>query len=211
MSKFIKFTPLWRGKKNRGFSLLETLVAISIFTVSLLGIMSVLATSISDTTYAKQKMVATYLAQEGIEYIRNMRDTFVLYDTTPPPPSPAQHGWDAFNDNLLSNSCRRDKNPNGCWFGDLPDTAYAYPSQPMTLIPLSFCNDSICSAHPLLYHASTGKYDYVSSGVASGFTRQIKAEVVSSDETKITSAVYWKQGSGNYNVTFSENLFNWIQ
>ncbi len=84
MQKFFK-------QKNKAFTLIETLVAISIFTMSILGLMSVLASSISNTNYAKQKMAATYLAQEGIEYARNMRDTNVLSDTTS-----TQHGWETF-------------------------------------------------------------------------------------------------------------------
>lgn len=70
---------LKRSFCRRGFTLVETLVAISIFTVSLIGIMSVLASGISDTNYAKQKMIAGYLAQEGIECIRNTRDNYILY------------------------------------------------------------------------------------------------------------------------------------
>ncbi|MFA6520567.1 MAG: prepilin-type N-terminal cleavage/methylation domain-containing protein [Candidatus Paceibacterota bacterium] len=67
------------SKKNKGgFTLVETLVAISIFTVSILGLMSILSSGISSTTYAKNKMIAGYLAQEGIEYVRNMRDTAAL-------------------------------------------------------------------------------------------------------------------------------------
>src|SRR3989344_4652981 len=62
-----------------GFTLVEMLVAISIFTVALVGIMFILGSGIADTNYAKRKMVATYLAQEGIEYIRNMRDSYTLY------------------------------------------------------------------------------------------------------------------------------------
>ena len=77
-------------QKNKAFTLLETLVAISIFTVSILGIMSVLASGISNANYAKQKMTASYLAQEGIEYIRNMRDTNVLYSVN--------GGWNGFRD-----------------------------------------------------------------------------------------------------------------
>lgn len=64
---------------NKGFTLVETLVAISIFTLSMVAVLSVLVTSISNTSYAKRKMVASYLAQEGIEYVRNMRDNYVLY------------------------------------------------------------------------------------------------------------------------------------
>ncbi|MFA6353356.1 MAG: prepilin-type N-terminal cleavage/methylation domain-containing protein [Candidatus Paceibacterota bacterium] len=66
------------NKLNKGFTLVETLVAISIFTMSILGLMSILASSISDINYAKQKIAASYLAQEGIEYVRNLRDTAII-------------------------------------------------------------------------------------------------------------------------------------
>ena len=84
MSKFLK-------QKNNGFTLVETLVAISIFSMSILGLLSILSGGISNTGYAKQKIIAGYLAQEGIEYVRNMRDTSMLYNAIDP-----QHGWDAF-------------------------------------------------------------------------------------------------------------------
>ncbi len=77
--------------KKSGFTLVETLVSISIFTMSILGLMSILASSISNTSYVKQKITAEYLAQEGIEYVRNLRDNAVLYDV-----GGAQAGWDVF-------------------------------------------------------------------------------------------------------------------
>ncbi|MEJ0001975.1 MAG: prepilin-type N-terminal cleavage/methylation domain-containing protein [bacterium] len=69
-------------RENGGFTLVETLVAISIFTLSVLIMLSVLSKGISDTAYAKKKLIASYLAQEGIEYMRNMRDTYMLYSAT---------------------------------------------------------------------------------------------------------------------------------
>ncbi|MEK7106542.1 MAG: type II secretion system protein, partial [Patescibacteria group bacterium] len=72
------------NKKNTGFTLVETLVSLSIFSVSVILFMSVLGSGITDTNYAKQKIVAGYLAQEGIEYMRNMRDNNVLYDPMGP-------------------------------------------------------------------------------------------------------------------------------
>ncbi|MCX5711452.1 MAG: prepilin-type N-terminal cleavage/methylation domain-containing protein, partial [Candidatus Omnitrophica bacterium] len=80
-----------KNELNKAFTLVETLVAISIFSASILGLLAILSQGISDTGYAKKKMTADYLAQEGIEYLRNMRDTFVLYNATD-----SQHGWDAF-------------------------------------------------------------------------------------------------------------------
>jgi len=98
------------NKLNKGFTLVETLVALSIFTVSLLGIMSILASSIFKHDLCKQKITASYLAQEGVEYVRNMRDTNVLYDTTPP--NPHRHGWDSFKTEV--STC--DSEANACKF-----------------------------------------------------------------------------------------------
>jgi prepilin-type N-terminal cleavage/methylation domain-containing protein len=72
MIKFLK-------QKNKGFTLVETLISISIFSVSIVSLMSILGSGLSNTGYAKQKMTAGYLAQEGIEILRNKRDNYVLY------------------------------------------------------------------------------------------------------------------------------------
>ena len=54
MMKFFKFISPWRDKKIRAFTLVETLVAISIFSISVVAVMSVLASGISYTNYAKK-------------------------------------------------------------------------------------------------------------------------------------------------------------
>jgi Tfp pilus assembly protein PilV len=141
MSKFLK-------QKNMGFTLVETLVSISIFSMAILGLLSILASGITNTTYAKQKMAADYLAQEGIECIRNTRDNYVLYqDST--------HDWSKF-------------------------------------VALNV-NNITCPS------------------VDASFVRVLGKTSVNLDEVKISSNVSWKQGSANYNITFSEDLFNWIQ
>src|SRR3989344_5952752 len=66
-------------KFKEGFTLVESLVAISIFSIAVVTLLLSLGQGLSDTGYAKKKMTAEYFAQEGIEYIRNMRDTYVLY------------------------------------------------------------------------------------------------------------------------------------
>jgi type II secretory pathway pseudopilin PulG len=185
-------------RTNKGFTLVETLVAISIFSMSILGLLSILASGISDTSYAKQKMAAGYLAEEGIEYMRNMRDTFVLYDATD-----SQTGWSSFSSKLISAGCLAG---TGCYFND-QNLNYTNHSQPMAGIAVSACGSS-CPA--LLYDSTTGKYGYA-SGVSSGFIRKIQMSQISADEIKIISTVYWTQGSGAYNVSFSDNLFNWVQ
>ena len=191
MRKFLR-------KKNKAFTLVETLVAISIFSVSILGLLSILASGIANTSYAKQKMTASYLAQEGVEYIRNMRDTFVLYDATD-----AQTGWNSFKSKLSSAGCQAN---NGCYF-DNQNLNYSNPSQPMAGIILTACG---ASCPDLSYDSTTGKYGYA-IGVDSGFTRRIQMTSMSSDEIKVSSTVSWTQPSGSFNITFSEDLFNWVE
>ena len=189
------------NKLNRGFTLVETLVAISIFTLSILALMVVLSHGISSTNYAKTKIIASYLSQEGIEYMRNMRDTFVLYD-----PTDSQAGWSAFNTKLTNGSC---ETSNGCYFDDR-NVSFSDTSTPITDLLLTACSSSLCSNGALRYEPTTGKYGYV-SGVNSGFTRKIKITQVSGNETKIASTVYWTQGSGAYSITLSESLYNWVE
>lgn len=194
MKKFFK----QKNKNNNGFTLIETLVAVSIFTMSILALLVVLSQGISNTNYAKTKIIASYLAQEGIEYIRNMRDTFMLYDATD-----SQTGWNSFNTKLLNSSCQAS---SGCYFDD-QNLNYENPAQPMAGIAVGPCG---ASCPPLLYNEITGKYGYT-TGVDSGFTRKIKITVISSNEMKVFATLYWTQGSGNYNIVFSESLFNWIE
>ena len=141
--------------KSRGFTLVETLAAIAIFTASILAVMAVLANSISDTNYAKKKITAAYLAQEGIEYVRNMRDSYILgaYGGT----------WVSFKDANINDLETNNPSPS------IDDANF---SRLITKTPVPENPDN---------------------------------------EVKIISTVSWTQGSGTYNITFSENLFNWIE
>src|SRR3989344_2187774 len=170
-----------KKNSNKGFTLVETLVAISIFTVSILALLSILTQGISNVNYAKKKIIASYLAQEGIEYIRNMRDTFALFDSID-----SQHGWDLFNAKLAGASCQAS---NGCYFGDLNAGDFANSNQPMAGIAVTICG---ASCPPLLYDETTGKYGYV-AGLNSGFIRQIRTQTNNTNETKIFSTVSWMQ------------------
>lgn len=65
---------------NKGFTMVEALVAVAIFSFSLTAIIFVSGRSISDVNISKNRLAATYLGQEGIEMIRNFRDTNVITD-----------------------------------------------------------------------------------------------------------------------------------
>ena len=80
-----------------GFSLVETLVAVTLLLIAVAGVMNMAQGGLQLAVAARDQMVATYLAQEATEYIRNIRDSNHL----------AEDAWDkGFSD--CSNACRLD-------------------------------------------------------------------------------------------------------
>ncbi len=61
-------------KANRGFSLLESLVAIFVLTLASLGPLTLASYAIRTASLSQNRITAFYLAQEAMEYIRNRRD-----------------------------------------------------------------------------------------------------------------------------------------
>lgn len=65
-------------KKNSGFTLVETLVALAIVMVGLAAAFSVAQIGVTSSTFAKDRITAFFLAQEALEAIKNRRDHNLL-------------------------------------------------------------------------------------------------------------------------------------
>lgn len=63
--------------KNKGFTLIETLVAITILMISIVGPLTIAQKSLMAATLAKDQVIASFLAQEIIEKIKNNRDNLL--------------------------------------------------------------------------------------------------------------------------------------
>jgi len=63
---------------NKSFTLIEATVAIFLLTVGIVGAFSLIQRTTAFSSISSSQLVATYLAQEGIEVIRNIRDTNYL-------------------------------------------------------------------------------------------------------------------------------------
>ncbi|MFA5934233.1 MAG: prepilin-type N-terminal cleavage/methylation domain-containing protein [Candidatus Paceibacterota bacterium] len=182
---------------KKGFTLVETLVAVLIFTVSILALISLTATGVADVGYVKNKLTASYLAQEGVEMVRNIRDTDSIINNG------GANAWNAFISHTsscasLSIPCQID--------------GYTNPSE----ITISECTNilkNIDFGCPLYYdydsqtQIGSGYYKYKTSG-AGEFTRLIIVQNIG-NEVRIISKVFWKKGNTTYHVSFKENLTNW--
>jgi len=62
-------------EKTKGFTLLEMLISLVVIAVGVLGVFSAISKYSQNTQTEKENLVASYLCQEGIEIVKNRRDT----------------------------------------------------------------------------------------------------------------------------------------
>jgi Tfp pilus assembly protein PilV len=55
-------------KNNSGFTIVETLVAITILMIAIAGPLTIAQKGLTASTYARDQMIASFLAQDGLEY-----------------------------------------------------------------------------------------------------------------------------------------------
>jgi prepilin-type N-terminal cleavage/methylation domain-containing protein len=169
---------------NRGFTLVETLVAISILIVAVTGAYSAAQTGLSSATFSKDEVISFYLAQEGVEQIRNMRDENGL--------SSPQRNW-------LTNISSNSSDP--CYFGK----ACTVDLISQTVIPCPSVN-----ACPVVRQDPVnGYYGYDPSWNLTAFTRSIVLTSIGQDEISVLVTVTWSKGTVNRNFHAREIIMNW--
>ena len=63
-----------KKNNNKGFTLLETIIAIFVISVGLVGVAAIIFQIFALASISSNDLIASYLAQEGIEIVRNIRD-----------------------------------------------------------------------------------------------------------------------------------------
>jgi prepilin-type N-terminal cleavage/methylation domain-containing protein len=61
-------------RMSQGFSLIEVLVTLFVLSAGLVGVSVLMANNIRSSENSKNQIIATQLAQEGIELVRNLKD-----------------------------------------------------------------------------------------------------------------------------------------
>ena len=59
---------------KKGFTLLEVIISISVLTVAVGGTYALISQTMRAASLANSKLIAAYLAQEGVEIVRSFRD-----------------------------------------------------------------------------------------------------------------------------------------
>ncbi len=176
-----------KTKKIRGFTLVETLVAITVLVIAVSGPLTLSAQSLFAGYYAKDQTTAFYLAQEAIEMVRNRRDNNALLAL-----SGATADWLTGDPNMSTDDMVLDE----ALFVDVPNN---------TIVACgSSCTDK------LLYD---GTFYNHQSGEVSRFNRTVLLEqdTGSTDEVIVTATVSWKTGSfKERSFSLSTRLYNWI-
>jgi len=175
---------------SRGFTLIETLVAISLVSVAIVAPMSLVSRSLASAFYARDQVTAYHLAQEGIEAVRAIRDGNILMLTLGQTLSCGEQ-------NILCD-IPRDRDFK-------VDARFSLPTQ------VAVSCDGPC---PVL---QTDGFLY---GYGSGlnentrFTRILHAKYVGgsgNNEIRVESTVSWYNAARQVNkFTIYENMYRWI-
>ena len=167
-------------KTNKGFTLIEMLVAVLIFSISLVSLMTISSRGISSNRSSQNEISAQYFAAEGIEAVRNIRDSnYVSFQP-----------WLTNIDQCIGEGC----------FLTLNTSAPFYE--------LNQCGSLPCD-NPLEFNTADNLTGVTVGGDPTLFTRTISVEEINQDEVLIFSEVSWEQGRILRTTTMSETLRDW--
>jgi type II secretory pathway pseudopilin PulG len=167
-------------KQKFGFSLIDVLMAVAVIAIGLIGVMSLLVQNIQAARVNKNFLVASMLAQEGIEIVRSLRDANWL------------------------------KNPSPVWYDDIYSgpgvNYYAIDKDDSTFNTVANIDDANTDLYlkgGFYVHDSFG-------GTKTVFKRMITVDQTGADALTIKALVQWKNNIGttrHYEVV--TYLYNW--
>lgn len=189
-----------------GFTLVEVMVAVAVLSVGLIGAANLITYNISNSAKAINKTIAMNLAQEGIELVRNIRDTNWLqgkFDNS------GANSWDWGIDGVGNRKYLR----FFCGDGSVDN---------ITSTPTGGTEEAKidnCGADCQIYAYSLGSVKCYSdnfggsyggySGVPTNFYRLTHIEEVDSNSNIVNVTVKWIDRGQNHYLTMQEILYNW--
>jgi prepilin-type N-terminal cleavage/methylation domain-containing protein len=178
---------------TRAFTLVETLVAIAVVSLAIVGPLHVVQGVLQSSYTARDQLIAAALAQEGVEYVRSLRDSNFIYNVHNSGTRQWLYGLDGNGGpNCYSSNCVIDVG-----------------QQQVSGQPAAVYNSSKCTNRPQLFLSANNLYNEACSGTPTKFTRVIRLTLISPTETLLTVTVTWT-GHGSYSVVLKEDLRDWL-
>lgn len=170
---------------KKGFTAIELVVTIFIFLVGIVGAFGVITYQLRDIKVSNNRTIALYLGQEGVEIIKNIRDTNLIKSMSDPSVS-WYDGLDA-----------------GCYEKDYTGFSFSRACEP--------CN----SFSELRVHTPYGYRHYITGiqVVKSVFKRKIEVQndidTEGNDYKKITVTVCWENNGKHYQAVVMDNIYGY--
>jgi len=196
--------------KIRGFSLIETLIAITILMLAITGPLALVQAGLFSANHERNQITAIYLAQEALEYIRSLRDAnkYVQYGTTDAinwlngPGNIPLFDTSGHGSGSCEGGCMVDPSDYG---GGLPNSSY-----------VEGVNNNDGGNLPM-YEKTTSDGTFISYGyshtnaIPTTFTRTvlIKAVGANNEEVTVTVTINWQDNFLKRTYVVSENLMNY--
>lgn len=182
----------------KGFTLIETLVAIAILTLSVAGPLYTANRAIVAAETSRDQLVASYLAQEGVEYVRRVRDDAYLAAYSAGGPDVSNVAWQNFLDSSPAASCR---SPQVCTLDPVESDGS----------PLSPCPGNVCAAPLYLLANALYSQQNLSGAQETPFVRSVEIRDVpgTDDEKEVVSSVAWSFHGSAYSVVVADRLTPW--
>ena len=174
------------GKRQKAFTLIEVLIAITILTIGILSGFVLVTRALYNVAVIKDRLTASFLAQEGIELTRQIRDSNFL--------------------RILNNEESAD------WKDGLADGSYTIESKVGSEDSIKLVSVDAGEAPNFFYDNNTKIYNYT-NGEPTDFNREIKITTSpdSDDEIRVESIIKWKTRTIDFNLIVEDHLYNWMK
>ena len=170
-------------KKQKAFTLVEVLIAISILTIGILSGFILITKVLYNTAVIQDRLTASFLTQEGIELVRQVRDSNFLQ---------------IMNGESVE------------WKDGLADGSYTIESKAGSEQPITLTSVDTGEGSNFRYDDDTKIYNYT-TGEPTTFNREIKITTINDDEIRVESIMEWTTKRIDFTLTVEDHLFNWLK
>jgi len=209
-----------KNSVHRGFTLLETIFAVFILTVAVIGIFGLVNSAVKNISVSKNKLVAAELAQEGVEMVRWWRENGGYN-------AGGEADWDTTNwTGWFDADCTRSGNPLCGNFRTYLDAAHTADQQ------IQYCADVKCvvwngampqigtqinsladmpTSFQLRYDTVTKLYNYT-IGNPTDFYRIVNISAPQGADLYklVTVQIIWQEHGRLCSLQVYDRLYNWL-